>query len=630
MNFLVEKFDALIADIEALLNNCGDQFSKMERIALERVYKSTIEVYQSLKCYNSREQLGSKSFTVLKRKLVAYVQQFCPEWVVWDMSEMSVAFCQMFITSDLINVKRHIKFELKSSINQDLLEVECTSNIANMNFRFSVKPSELLDKVGMLLRCCCESFVALQKNDKSRSCQGFIKIKLERPEQPLFNSEDLPSVVKVEMDASNSDNEASTSENYSNWVEDDWAVLVDTPYDSNYQSPSSHSNIPSLVSELGDEKNQLSNTESNLCHRRSFNVKSPKRSIKTHPKIVENVKIFPQLPCRICEMQVSIYSGYQHMLEVHGIKEQECCFCPQIFRSKLGLLSHQRMHGEGKLSCRICQRRVWRSFGVVHLKRCHGITSMECCFCPKVFETRDQLNAHMKNSHRMSNDLKLGGSQSCKVCKYSITGEIHKHMVKAHGRPGECPLCEFQVGGTGSDAKQVINNILVASVAVNDDHELKRHLSIVHRKEKHICKSCREQFETAQHLSEHRSHCKLKRPCKKVLCTDCGILIHENKLPHHRNVQHGPRKQYPCTLCPKKYDSSQHLRRHLLSAHFPEQRPHTCSKCCSSKLFKHQKTHEEAYIPCPKPNCDKTFKIKKNVLQHLRGKFLCVSAYFGI
>ena len=105
MNFLVEKFDALIADIEALLNNCGDQFSKMERIALERVYKSTIEVYQSLKCYNSREQLGSKSFTVLKQKLVAYVQQFCPEWVVWDMSEMSVAFCQMFITSDLINVK---------------------------------------------------------------------------------------------------------------------------------------------------------------------------------------------------------------------------------------------------------------------------------------------------------------------------------------------------------------------------------------------------------------------------------------------------------------------------------------------------------------------------------------------
>ena len=695
MNLLVERFEVLMADMKALIHNRGDHIPMVEKTALEGAYSLTVEVYQLLSSYKSHHE----PLSMLKRKLMAHVQQCCPEWVVWDLSETSLAFCQMCFTSDLINIKRHMKFELKSTENQECLKVECTSNIINFNFKFSVRPSELMAKVVMILRCCRESFVALkpckkphleiptnpnQKGSKSAyvkikkdtskmeneatnsstNLQGSnsITVKLENGvsnmENEAFNSrndmenEASNSGNDMENEASNSgndmENEASSSGNVMeneasnsgnepkcfNWSDDDdLAVFESTSNDfnlGNYSKVSEVSSLPIVLDNLvGKEVKSSSSisdpnaSDHDYWQRCSLQVRS-KRSTKNYSNI-ENLENYPLMPCRICQMQVPVCSGYQHIFKFHGIETLECCFCPEKFVSKWALTAHQRFHMEGKLPCRICQIHISCFKGAFHLRHRHGITGIECCFCPKTFETKDQLNVHMNDSHRAPIDLKLINSRSCKVCRYTITRNIHKHMETAHKRPGECPLCDFQVGSAGNDAKQD-NNLLVANVAISDDEKLRLHLSMVHPKMRNVCTGCRGQFETVQHLSEHRSICKIKQPVKMKLCPDCGALVQNSNLREHRVVHHGKKRRYGCKLCSKKYDSTHFLRQHLWSMHFPEHRPHVCTTCGkafadTAKLIIHQKSHGEAYISCPKPNCDKTFKIKKNVLQHLRGKF---------
>merc|ERR1712136_409158 len=82
-------------------------------------------------------------------------------------------------------------------------------------------------------------------------------------------------------------------------------------------------------------------------------------------------------------------------------------------------------------------------------------------------------------------------------------------------------------------------------------------------------------------------------------------------------------RRFACPKCPKKYFKSDVLEIHLIQVHYPEKKTQRCSQCdkvfCTpDQLRKHLLTHGKPMIQCTRNGCDKLFKTKANVIQHLR------------
>ena len=79
--------------------------------------------------------------------------------------------------------------------------------------------------------------------------------------------------------------------------------------------------------------------------------------------------------------------------------------------------------------------------------------------------------------------------------------------------------------------------------------------------------------------------------------------------------------KYKCTFCPKAFMDAYKLKIHLRRKHMVDQRVR-CPKCTSSfatqrEVDKHMLVHEEPNLKCPR--CDKLFRWRENILQHLQG-----------
>ena len=79
--------------------------------------------------------------------------------------------------------------------------------------------------------------------------------------------------------------------------------------------------------------------------------------------------------------------------------------------------------------------------------------------------------------------------------------------------------------------------------------------------------------------------------------------------------------KYECSFCTAKFGTPKVLKRHLAAVHLPQNR-YKCTKCeklfvSEDRLKVHQLVHESPTLQCPQ--CDKFFKRKNNIVQHLRG-----------
>ena len=328
--------------------------------------------------------------------------------------------------------------------------------------------------------------------------------------------------------------------------------------------------------------------------------------------------------------------------------EKDCCFCVKVFNTHMSVINHQQCHDQLSIPCRLCQEPVVAQFEVVqrHMKKTHQINKAECCFCPMKYGEIKGLRVHILKFHvrgaRRSEGDEYRGYRPCKICKLFLTRkEELTHMKFAHNRPGECSLCAFKVGNIDVNSKDDIRDLALASASSDAEDEIRRHLRIVHLRNSSRCRYCNKNFETATIAADHRKNCSSKTEAvlkanEKRLCNECGKMVVKSRMTYHRNRCSKIILSYPCPKCPLRFPRADRLQGHLVEVHFPEQKEFICGICgkaysTSSGFKRHMLMHERPSIKCPRQSCDKVFKWKNNVMQHLRGELDANEArYIGI
>lgn len=133
-----------------------------------------------------------------------------------------------------------------------------------------------------------------------------------------------------------------------------------------------------------------------------------------------------------------------------------------------------------------------------------------------------------------------------------------------------------------------------------------------------VCNLCSNTFRTRKSVYDH---IRKKHGNKKELCNICGkFLSDRNNLQKHYRTVHLKEKNYPCTVCDKRFDSSYRLRMHLNS--HDGIRPFTCNFCpssffTSSCLAAHKTSVHNVGKKHVCTICSRSFSLAYNMRQHM-------------
>ena len=128
---------------------------------------------------------------------------------------------------------------------------------------------------------------------------------------------------------------------------------------------------------------------------------------------------------------------------------------------------------------------------------------------------------------------------------------------------------------------------------------------------------------------------KKQQSSAKVLCGECGILIHCRSIKKHNDSMHF-KKTMKCSECKKEYRSNSDLKAHLKAAH-GIQNKHQCNVCSAKyvhkrNLLQHMKKHSvnisETSAKSNVCHCGKQFARKCHLIDHkhvhtFENKFIC-------
>ena len=291
--------------------------------------------------------------------------------------------------------------------------------------------------------------------------------------------------------------------------------------------------------------------------------------------------------------------------------------------------------------CRLCSQVVSLSQVAEHMAENHNVEEIICCFCSKVFNSTKQLRDHLSMYHPLR--VKPPRSQPCQQCKecqlFITKKESFDHMEIEHKKQDECPFCSFKVGNVEYCQVTAMDLRLQCNTDLSSSGKLMKHIRLAH-KMKFGCGQCKKYFHSEKILQEHQNpllnesdrnvevchkpyrsgdHKKIPVP----VCSICGKST--SKMIKHMAVVHDVgRKEffkYGCSFCSAAFGFPKGLKKHLAAVHLPQNR-HKCYKCEKSfssedRLKVHMFVHESPTLQCPQ--CDKFFKRKCNVVQHLRG-----------
>ena len=594
-------------------------------LTLERITNSALS---SLLKTPSKER---EAVTCIKQIVLSRVKTTLPQWAVLDRPGMALDFFQMApLSSNTVQMKCRVRIGFKWSFTQQDLVLTCSSRTMGMNTQLRTSPEAVLENVLALLRCFqeCSVFLSRDRDRKDESSDemevddGF-KIKREPHVSETEEDDHCDDATDESSGYHLQDNPQSFETDEEGVVADETAVTqgADDHISNILAREFAGNEVPSIKIEKNEgkevKKREAPDRKSQALIKYEFEKVSPDKAANMYLRCHKRL-------CRLCNKAVDVMSGLNHLKELHQIQSIECCFCPTVFDSESQMNHHLKKHVALELPCRFCDKEISPKSGAKHMAAAHPEQKFACCFCPRGCGTKDALKSHLQLYHvfRILDRDKL---RPCKTCAVQLTRiEEGTHMMMEHDKPEECPLCDYHAGqDSGSLAVQTMVRV---SEGIRAEDLVMRHIKVDHREKSRFCNYCHEDFKTRELAAEHRTNCIVKEELKarRRLCIQCGKEVAWFSWGHHK-MTCGGNERFACALCPKKYGKGANLKKHLISAHFPEQKKHVCSECGKAfprpdYLKRHQEHHGRPTIKCTRAPCEKMFKTRRNVLQHITGE----------
>ena len=179
---------------------------------------------------------------------------------------------------------------------------------------------------------------------------------------------------------------------------------------------------------------------------------------------------------------------------------------------------------------------------------------LSCKICDSPFDTKPDLDLHLKTAHE-------GKSHLCSDCGKSYKNKqgLNSHIILVHEKrkPLKCEIC-----GQGF----VMKNLL------------KIHIENVHEgKKPNICEICGAAFSLKTSLRIHIDG--VHEGKKPFQCSICGQGSKtKGHLDKHIATVHEKKKPFQCGICSSSFFTKEHVKRHTLAVH-EKKKNHNCHLC---------------------------------------------------
>eukprot|EP00057_Strongylocentrotus_purpuratus_P004639 XP_003729148.1 PREDICTED: zinc finger protein 37 [Strongylocentrotus purpuratus] len=289
-------------------------------------------------------------------------------------------------------------------------------------------------------------------------------------------------------------------------------------------------------------------------------------------------------------------------------------------------------------------------------KNCEN--AIVCLLCDSQFETKDDRNKHMLNSHK---EHRL--QYKCSTCgKNFVQKGVYRTHVETHQDKTERQKYNCKICDTTYLSKYTYNNHMerhagksklfkcdTCGKSLASKRTLEMHINTMHIKEiKYTCEVCGKRFYTTREIKFHvESHNKGRafkcEECGKgffgakqlnvhksrvhsnaghCLCEVCGSAFKSQAiLKQHNLTAHTDVYKYSCDVCGKKFKRTSHRNSHMqIHSNDPANKPFECELC--SKTFRDQhklKVHMNWHYNIRSFTCDlcgKSFLTKGNLVKH--------------
>ena len=323
--------------------------------------------------------------------------------------------------------------------------------------------------------------------------------------------------------------------------------------------------------------------------------------------------------CVICDIAFTREDNHklrEHMESEHNIG-YVCSICQMKFPSRVTLIQHKTQE---------------------HKMRKSNIKEDNLCnVCLKPFESKQELESHISNTHSLSD---FRNFRRCVICDIAYTGEdshkLEEHLKSEHHIAYACSICQMKF----------------PSRLTLQQHKNQEHTSMKSKiKEYNLCSLCGKEFTNRRTYFEHISKsCKDWRGNKCLICnelfvsraltmehinanhpeinlyncSECGSrFMSEKGLKDHISFAHGNNAENICPLCGKIMASKAVLRKHMAFVHDRKNNPRKfkCTLCEKSFSVKNAlenhilSVHEGSKFQCP--NCTEVFNSKKGLTLHI-------------
>ncbi|VDP16005.1 unnamed protein product [Schistosoma margrebowiei] len=330
------------------------------------------------------------------------------------------------------------------------------------------------------------------------------------------------------------------------------------------------------------------------------------------------------MTCDICtEFYGTKFNYYFHQWAEHGVVHPG----DGVSENMLHMLTQtrhlrQRVDKEDlsslgirKMKCKLCGF-VVRCSGkdyVQHLSEKHNInTTLEdiCRICADVFESPEDLSAHLGEIHFPTGEFANAGVQTifrCTHCEFwGFNKGLLRHSREVHDDP--CPS---------------IYECIHCYERFTDKRVWRAHMDKHNEGYSHRCMECGRAFRLRPSLLHHM-RCHHGDDQGPATCEYCGLIYPKrSSLRYHIFRMHNQELAHECFMCQRRFRLETELRRHVKEMHSGAVKCEICHKVCANLrcYAQHRQKHFRTRIyQCT--DCQTTFKSKLAMKRHIRVEHL--------